>query len=342
MGMMKAGLMGLGRGGRRVAEVLLNSSWCELVAVASQKPGSIEEFTAEHPGIATYNDYRSMIVSAPLEVLFVAVPPYLRGKYLSLVAERGLPVWMLTPAARRFDEAIELVQKFERAGRPIVVSRSWGIEHALQPDTLALERIGRIFFARATSMICWDEDLDWRGDRQRAGGGVLLYRGYGCLDSIVQAMGMPSSVYARMAGISRPGGRFPYDTEDTAGLVCQFTGGGVAVLSACWTAGPSLSMIEFYGTEGSIHIDNDHVVARDQTGQTERHRVSRSTDPLRIQIETFLNELSTSPHRIRSTLREHLSIMAVIHAAYLSAQTGQPEMPANIFAVHNVQERRPT
>ena len=50
------------------------------------------------------------------------------------------------------------------------------------------------------------------------------------IDTLVQIMGLPSNVYARIAGVSRPGTRFPYDTEDTAALLCQFAGGGIASL----------------------------------------------------------------------------------------------------------------
>jgi len=236
---LKVGLIGLGRGGLRVAEVLLNSSWCELVAVGSLQTRRTEQFTQAHPGIAAYNDFRSLIVENPLDALLVATPPYQRGRYLALAAERRIPVWMLTPAARRFDEAVELVALFEKADCPLVVSRSWNIEPALQRDAVGLEQLGRLFFAHGQITVTSEENLDWRGDLERAGGGVLLYRGYPLLDTLVQMMGLPGTVFARAAGVSRPGTRFPYDTEDTAALVCRFPGGGIAMFGCCWTTGPA-------------------------------------------------------------------------------------------------------
>jgi len=338
VGVMKVGLIGLGRGGGRVAQTLLASSWCELIAVGSPKSKRIEQFTEEHPGIATYDDFRSMIVANPLDALFVAVPPYMRSKYLALAADRAIPVWMITPAARRFDEAIELLTRFDRAECPIVVSRSWGIEPAMQPDGLGLDTLGRFFFARGNVTLCWDEDFDWRGDSQRAGGGVLLYRAYPMIDAIVQAMGMPSTVYAKMAGVSRPGGRFPYDTEDTAGLICHFSGGGIAVISACWTAGPPNISLDLHATNGAIHVDVQQVIVRDRPGETELSRQPRPPNPLQPQIEGFLSELAASPRRIRATLRQHLPTIAVIEAVYLSARNGQPESPGTIFEIHDVRE----
>jgi len=336
MDTMKVGLIGLGTGGQQVAEALLASSWCELIAVASRKSQRIERFTAEHTGIATYDDYRSLIVENRLDALFVAIPPFLRGKYLTLAADRALPVWMLTPAARRFDEAVAIMERFERADCPLVVCRSWGLEPALQPDSMGVEQLGRIFFARGNVMTCLPEDLDWRGDSVRAGGGVLLNHGYALIDTVVQIMGMPGTVYAAGAGVSRPGARFPYDTEDTAAAVCQFSGGEIALLSACWTAGPQRWVLELHGTEGSVRIDDHHVLLRDRTGRTRIAERKRPANPFTCQIEEFITALRSNVAGLRSIMRQHLPTVAVIQAAYLSARTGQPESPGTIVEMHDI------
>lgn len=330
--------MGLGGGGRQVADALLASSWCELVAVASRKSKRIEAFTNEHPGIAVYDDFRSLIVENQLDALFVAVPPFLRGKYLSLAAERELAVWMLTPPARRFDEALTLAEQFERAGRPLVVWRRWGIEPALLPEAIELPRLSRLFFARGNVMTCREEDLDWRGDSVRAGGGVLLDSGYELLDMLVLLAGVPATVYAVAKGVSRPGTRFPYDTEDTAVVVCQFASGMVAVISACWTSGPPRWELDVHGSGGSLHLGPDEVVCRDRAGKKEYVRQARSASAAAPSIEEFLIGLRSNPGKLRSTMREHLRTMAVIQAAYLSARTGQPESPSRIFEMHQVDE----
>lgn len=331
---LKVGLLGLGPGGRRVADALLASAWCRLVAVASQRPHRLETFSQQHPDITAYNDFRLLIVNTPLDALFVAVPPFARPHYLALAAEKGLPVWMLTPAARQLDEAIEIMEKFEARGLPLAIARGFGIEAALHDDTLGPETTGRVFLARAHALVCMPEDLDWRGDSERAGGGVLLDRAYTAMDIIVQTMGMPGSVYTAAAGVSRPGGRFPYDTEDTAAVTLQFTGGGIAQVTACWTVGPEENTIDLYGTSGSVHIDDRCVVVRDRSGTRELLRQERTPNLLSPQIEDFLSALRTSPRRIRSTLRQHLPTMAVLEAAYLSARTRQPESPGPILDMH--------
>lgn len=338
---MRVGLMGLGRGGQLVAEALFSSSWCQLVAVASQASHRLDRFVEKHPDISAYDDYRSLIVENPLDALFVAVPPFMRVKYLALAAEHRCPVWMLTPVARRFDEAVEIMDRFEKARCPIAVARSWGAESAMQPDAVDLARLGRVFLAQGGVMTCAGEDLDWRGDSVRAVGGVLLDRGYELVDLMVSVMGLPASVYALAQGVSRPGTRFPYDTEDTAAVLCQFANGAMAALTACWTSGPRRCEIEFFGTAGSMRIDSQRVVCRDRAGDRILVEMPRAANPLLASIENFLSSLKSTPERVRSSLRDHLPAMAVIQAAYLSARTGQPESPHKIFEMHDVKESPP-
>lgn len=336
MSTMKVGLIGLGRGGWRIAGTLLQSTWCDLVAVGSADRARVEEFTGAHPTIAGYNDFRSLIVENPLDALFVATPPYQRSRYLPLAAERRIPVWMLPPAARTFDEAVEWVNLFAKADCPIVVSRGCGIEPELQPDAIGLEQLGRLFFARGQITVYNQENLGWRGDMERAGGGVLLYRAYPLLDTLIEMMGLPGTVFARTGAISRPATRFPYDTEDTAALVGHFASGAIAVVSGSWTTGPDHESLDLYGEAGNLHITPDRVVVRDREGEQARHDLPRPANPLALQIEEFLRTLASGARWVHGTLRQHLPTMALIHAAYLSARTGQPESTNALFAMHNV------
>lgn len=336
---LRVGLIGLGPCGVLAAEALLASSWCRLMAVGSQKPSRLQHFTQQHPDIATYDDLRSLIVNNPLEALFVAVPPFVRTKYLALAAERHLPVWMLTPAAPTLAEGMELLEMFDAVEVPLVVSRAYGLDPALHEDIAGPAATGRLFLARGHVLTCLPDDLDWRGDSERAVGGVLLDRAYSLVDIIVQTMGMPGRVYAAAAGVSRPGTRFPYDTEDTASVTCQFADGGIAQVTACWTSGPDDWSLDLHGLKASVHMDERVVTTRDRTGATQLFRQNRPANLLASQIEDFLTTLRTARRRTRATLGEHLGTLAVLEAAYLSARTGQPESPGPILDMHKRQSR---
>ncbi len=333
---LKAGLLGLGRGGRQLAEVLLRSSWCELVSVSSRKADRLQKLVTEHPGVSAYNDHRLAIVSRPLDVLFMAIPPGERPDYLRIAAERRIPVWMLSPPLHRFDELVELVRLFERADVPIAAARTWGGESALRPAAVDLERLGPIFLAEGRVTTCWSGELQWRGDAAQAGGGALLDRGYLMLDAIVQLLGVPASVLA-VAGRT-PCSRAPavYDTEDTAAVLCRFADGAMATLGACRRSGPDEWSLRVAAREGSMLVTDQQVVVQDRTGQRELLRQDRCRNPLSEQVEDFLSALSTAPRTIGHRLREHLPTMAVMQTAYLSARTGHPETPSRLSEIHRV------
>jgi predicted dehydrogenase len=335
MDALKVGLLGLGRGGLLVADALAASSWCTLVAAASAKADRRERFAERHPGVSTYDDLRSLIVENPLDALFVAIPPFARGPYLDLAVERRLPVWMITPAARRFEECLEIIDKFDRAECPIAVSRAWGQDGALTGDSIGMDALGRVFLARGRVMTCWADDLDWRGDAKRAGGGVLLHRGYSLVDTLVQTMGMPTSVFVAAGGVSRPRSRHAYDTEDTAALIARFPGGGVAAISACWTSGRDQSVLVLHAVSGSVRIDDRSVAVCDLRGEAMLPVQKRAVNPFAPQVHEFLASLRLGSPPVPGSLRDHLPTMSVIQAGYLSARTEHAERPAAIFDMHD-------
>ena len=330
---LNVGLMGLGRGGQLLLEALTASSWCRVVAVGSIHPERIERFREQHPGIATHGDFRSLIVSSALDALFVAVPPYLRVSFLNLAAERSLPVYMLAPAGRNVEEALALAAKFEAAGVPLVVSRCWGNEAALQPEALALEQAGRLFLTRGVINASLDGPLDWRGDSQRSGGGVLLHEAYGLVDTLVQAAGLPGTVYAATSVASRNGSAMAYDTEDTAVLACRYTSGALATVTASWGAGPRIWSLDVQGTNRTLRITTQRVSVLDPSG-AELHGAKRPANPLAAQVEEFLGGLAAARRQFAGAIMQHLPTMAMLQAAYLSARTGQPENPGTILDVH--------
>jgi predicted dehydrogenase len=336
---IKVGLIGLGRGGQQLAEALLKSAWCELVAVGSPKSKRLERFAEEHPAVIPYDDFRLLVVEQRLDALFVAVPPFLRPNILKQAASRSVPVWMLSPPGRNVEEMLHINKMFERANCSLVVSRAWGNEPALQKDAVQLDQLGQFFLAHGKVLSCWEEDFGWRGDSHRAGGGVLLDQGYPIADTIIQAMGVPSSVYAVTSGRSRPGTHYPYDTEDTAAIICQYPSGGIAEVTACWTAGPSCWEIELFGVEGSLRIDKEQVINRDRAGDQKRINPRRADNIFMSQIEDFFSQLGSGGNKARSNVRQHLPTMAVIDAAYLSARTGQPESPSTIYDMHDLKEQ---
>src|SRR5690606_32818919 len=131
-------------------------------------------------------------------------------------------------------------------------------------------------------------ELLWRGDAARAGGGALLEGGYLMLDALVQLLGVPATVLAVTARTPPTGPRAVYDTEDNAVLVCRYSDGPIAVLTASRRIGPDEQALHIAAQDGSVVISDEQVVVRDAGGHGELLRLRRPADRLGGQVEEFL------------------------------------------------------
>lgn len=332
---LEVGLVGLTGGAQPILDALLAEPRVRIVAVGDHDADAAARFADSH-GARRYADYRSLIVEPRLDALFVATPHFAIQGHLRLGAARGVPVWKQGPLARRFDEALALVQVFERSvpgGCPLVVARTWPTEPAMEQAARVLADLGRPFLAEARVFVCRPEDLDWRGDSERAGGGVLLHEAYTAIDLVVHWLGPPTEVYAAMSRVSRPQTRFPYDTEDTAAVVLRYADGAVATLTMCWTAGPPTAQVAIWCAAGSVRIDSSKVAVLNRAGEPACTPFERSPNPYVHPIRAFLDGLTGDRKRMTSLARDHLWTLAVIEAAYLSARTGEAESPTKWFDI---------
>lgn len=328
----QVGLIGVTRSAKRILDALGAEPHVRLVALADRDGETVTRL-AESLDAEAYTDYRSLIVERKLDALFVAAPPFATHGYLRLAAAAGTPVWKRTPLARRFEEALTLVQTFEKHRCPLVVSRAWPAEPAMDQAGKTLAELGRPFLADARVFCCHPDDLDWRGDSEQAGGGAMLYELYEAIDAVVHWMGPPAEVYAATGRSSRPQTRFPYDTEDSAVVVFKYPDGAIATFATCWTSGPRTSEIVVRAPGGTVRIGPATVAVLDRAGEPARTPLERAPNPYSHPIRAFLHGLAGDRKRIASLARDHLWTMAVIETAYLASRTGEAESPSKWFEV---------
>jgi len=188
-----------------------------------------------------------------------------------------------------------------------------------------------VYAATAEVRTTHDPRTGWRGDSERAGGGVLLNDAYGELDMLVDLLGIPQHVGAWCGYAAKPGAPRPYDTEDTSILSMQFGQGRIAGVCAHRRARDELRRLTLFGAEGDVEVLPDRLVVTDRgTGERETLEV-QSDNRFAAEISALANwhfQRAANPDRKHSsTGADHLATMAVVQAAYLSARTGSPESP---------------
>ncbi len=335
---LRVGLLGLTGDGPAVLEAVRQAPDVELVAAADRDP-ELAEQVARESGAKPYDDYRSLIVESPLDVILAVDPPFATSEYLELAARRNMHAWRTAPWERSFERSARLVKAFDQAGRHLAIASPW--RHVPGAPGEADERsLRRACLAAATSRRAWAGALGWLGDRQRSGGGALLHLAYPWVDWMTRLLGLPEAVMAGLGRARSWGSAGAHDTEDSAGVVLRYTGGRVATVTACWTTGPPDEHLLVFAEDACWQFALD-AVRRTEAQAPERPEVmgqAAATCPAgawQTDLGGFLADVAQG-RQIRSGAAEHLAVMAILESAYLSARTGQPEQPARFYELHGL------
>jgi predicted dehydrogenase len=329
---IKAGLLGVDGCGARLLETLRSCEIIELIAVADRDRDLAKERAAELH-VEAYDDYRSLVVEQPMDALFVAAPPFACHDQLKLAASKGVHVWRETPMARSVHEASELLTAFEQADVRFAVGRRWQFVYESAGLDAIEDLIGRPYSARGIAVESRPDPLTWRGDSDRAGGGVLIDLGYELVDAIVQNMGLPDEVEATTA---RRSGTQPYDTEDVATVALRYQNGSMAGIMAHRRSSPPMWTVVFDGPKGMLSIDPPEVRAATAEGAKPTPRVNSDASFYDRQIRAFAQAVLAEAKVYASPAAEHLATVAVIETAYLSARTGEAESPSHLYHLHDL------
>ena len=337
MDKLRATVLGLKDAGADLCAAVSSDPSFELVAVADGDKKIVDN-TAESMAARGYDDYRSAIVEPDAQVIFMAMPPYLRPEYLKLAASRKSPVFMSGPPLPTLEACVEFSRILDTAHTPCCVSRIWQSEPAycrlLNVETWA----GRLFSAHV-NVICPARDLQgWRGDSVRAGGGVLLNGAYDQVDALVTIMGMPEEVYTVLAAATEPDCVLSYDTEDAATVMMKFSQGRVATINCRRIGDNHYWRYRMHGTKATALITPEEMVTADAQGKEPVSSKVMTSNRFVPSIREFGKYLQTDSSKMFSQLEAHQVTMAVIKTSYLSAKTGQPESPARVYRMETGQD----
>lgn len=335
MSHIRAGLLGVGHRGCQVMQALQTAEGVDLVAIADHEPSRLDALTETDAEL--FADCRSLIIESQLDALFLALPPAATAEFLRIAADRKLPSWMTAPAARNFAAAVELARLFKRADVPLWIARRWCHDEAFAAVHNPGDVIGCVYQARAAVATSAVDPTSWRGDRERAGGGVLLHAAYDAVDLLLGTMGRLDQVWALTTDAAPKRSAKPYDTEDAAALLLSFSDGAIGSINACACGGRQALSATFYGIEGTIELTADSLTLRDAAGDVTERTTAAFKNRYQASVEAFVSDLGDSQAEHLSAMAKHLPIMAAIDAAYLSARTGHPEQSSRFFEMADIE-----
>jgi predicted dehydrogenase len=228
-GTLRVGILGSGFMGRVHGERLAQIPDVSVTAVCNPNLKSAEALAAGLglAGTTTYADVERMLREAPLDALYVCLPPHAHGGEVEAAAARGLHLFLEKPIALDSERAASMVRAIETNG---VVSQV-GYQMRFR---LAVERIVRelatgsagrptLFQAR---YFCNMAGGAWWRDKTRSGGQVYeqLIHLYDLALHLLGAPATASGFIANLCHEAQP----DYTIEDTSAAVLRFKSGALA------------------------------------------------------------------------------------------------------------------
>ena len=182
---MKVGIAGYGVVGKTRHRSIESNTSYQVTAISES---SEEARTFIPAGLEVYNDYKSLIVGADIDAIFISLPNQFAAEATCLSLQNGLHVFCEKPPARTYAELLEVEKQSLKFPD---LKLMYGFNHRFHlsvEEAKALidsNSLGRLINMKGvygkSQMISFNQ-TDWRTNREASGGGILLDQGIHMLD----------------------------------------------------------------------------------------------------------------------------------------------------------------
>lgn len=269
---VKIAIAGTGYGAKVALPAYQQMEEFDPVAIWSRRPERAKAL-ADQAGLQLGTADLEELLSVPgLEAVHVATPVVTHLPFVVAAARRGLHVLCEKPLADNMAEAQRLVAAVDAAGVVGAVGFELRLKETRQRlierarEVFGCPRMVTVSLVQADHADPHSRPATWVHDATMGGGRL---QGYGVhdLDLLLQVV-PPVEAVAAATEVGVPvraaaDGDYllPVTAEDAYGILLQFRGGGLGVVSLVATARHARGdVIELYGDEGTVRLDADRRV----------------------------------------------------------------------------------
>src|SRR6266404_4890570 len=212
-----------------------------------------------------FADFAAFLAHNPLDLVILGTPSGLHAEQGIAAAQRGLHVLTEKPMDISTKKADALIAAADKANVKLAVI----FQDRLKPNIQRLKHwldlglLGKPLLVDAR--VKWYRPPDyyssskWRGTFALDGGGALINQAIHTVDLLLWLLGDVLRVHARTATVLHK-----IEAEDTAVAALEFASGAVGTLLATTAAYPGYPRrLEITGTEGTVILEHDRIVAAD-------------------------------------------------------------------------------
>jgi predicted dehydrogenase len=262
MNHVRLGIIGMGNSGRYHAGYLLDGkvARCELVAVCSRHPESLEEFSS----LKIFGDAEQMIGSGEVDAVIVATPHY-QHTTLGIAALRaGVHLLVEKPISSHKADAQRLIATHREHPETVFAAM---FQLRVEPRYLAIRKLIDNGDLGELTRITWVNtdwyrtdayyaSSAWRATWKGEGGGVLLNQCLHNLDTLQWLCGMPSQV----RGFCQLGRFHQIEVEDDVTAWLRWPNGATGTFIASTGESPGTNRLEIAGTGGKLVLEDNRLI----------------------------------------------------------------------------------
>jgi len=337
-------VVGLGVGKAHVKGAIA-AEGCKLVALCDIRPEQLANAQENIPGAQdakAYTDFAEMLKDPEIDVVSICTPSGLHADMAVQALRAGKHVLVEKP----MDIAVDKILEIEKARRETGLKVGGIFQNRrnaiMEPFKAAVDsgRLGEIY--AAFFRVNWHRDDNyflanggWRGTWAMDGGGSLMNQGVHTVDLMQWLLGDVESIKSNMRVVNHR-----IETEDFTQSTVKFKRGTVATFISTTCAYPGMGTeLQVTGTDGSIHIDGDKVIAwrikgDDMAGEEAEMKekfggkgVSVSADPTVVRGHSYqIQDMVDAVRFDRDPMvgpMEATKAVRIINAVYESARTGK-------------------
>jgi len=332
--MIKIGMIGAGVVSNGHLQELKTNPNVEISAIADLNKKARETLAQRYEAKKTVSDYQVLLDDKSIDLIYVCTPHHLHYPMVIDALQSGKHVICEKPIAISLKEADEMIEEAKKTGRRFFVA----LNHRFDPTRreakalLEKEEIGKPFLTISNflgdELERMNDPENWKGTREKSGGGVLIDAGTHMIDIARSYFGEVKSVLAKCERLTV---KAENKAEDTAVVILDFANGVVANLTVTlairfnlWNMpGVGCNIAEhIYGTEGSIHVTNHPQRLLTVTRQNKKEKFDLAPDMYEGMNEHFINCLLNNKEPL-VTSGDAREALAVIMAAYESTRKGE-------------------
>ena len=182
-----------------------------------------------------YSDYKDLIKNEDLDILFISLPNNHAASATLLGLKKNLHVFCEKPPAKTLSELMPIKEHLEKTDLKLM----YGFNHRFHSSVIHAKKIidsdelGKIVNLKGiygkSSMISFNQ-TDWRTDREKSGGGILLDQGIHMLDLMNYFVGGFNNIFSIIQNTF-----WNFDVEDNAFVLMQNDDGIIGQLHSSAT-----------------------------------------------------------------------------------------------------------